>query len=851
MRGQCPPSSREKRCGTPSTSTSRSSPLVRGHGPVGPAEELEPALVRPEPPSDQLDRVPVDDDPVAVGGDLRDGELVGLPAVAQLVGARKCAARSRTASASERVEAGAVIGRVPVGQLDRCLEQRQIGVARVNASRHSGTAARASRCRHHRRVARDGRAAGAESPGSSVPPSTTATVSASARRSRASASPRSLPQAVSVTISRVELGRDCRSPSTTPVSTRRPGPVGSRRWTSRPGAGAKSSGRVLGAEARLDGVPDRRRRVALEPPARGDVQLELDQVEAGDRLAHRMAELRRHFREIEATRFGLVEELDRPCAAVSGVPRQPLRRVHDVSLLIGGEGRTRGFGEDRLPPPLTGAIAYTERPHRAVAVGERSEPPVGAPRRGRSTPPPPGRGARRRSCASVASPPDRAPTNTSPSRSQRSLTSGRSATSGRLVHAASARASRSARSRPVGARIEAHGLVGVANEQRVALGLGVQGDQADRGGATLVQLAHGVNDAHRGFAAIDDGQAGELALEHRIPSGAGRRADLAVNPPRRSPPRAARRPRAIIGMRGLVRMLGSMNAALASSGSAASKSSRFTPQSASERGSSTSASSSSTRANSRSRRSSSVRAAETEDPPNLRILLGCDVGGVAGRRHELTRQRRVVAQHVGQEDRVRAAVRDPERAPRPACASAWLSPTNAFENASPAIVAALCHRGARLEVGTRRGRHAAAPSKIRLAACTQNASVNGEAKIDTAASSAWVSASMPVSAVICCGIVSVSVRVDDRHVGHERVVDQRDLALSDGDHGGRRDLRAGAGRRRDRDQPAPCARSAGSCAMRLRASRNGSESSRTLSCGLSWNRRIALAASIPSRRRSR
>ena len=38
----------------------------------------------------------------------------------------------------------------------------------------------------------------------------------------------------------------------------------------------------------------------------------------------------------------------------------------------------------------------------------------------------------------------------------------------------------------------------------------------------------------------------------------------------------------------------------------------------------------------------------------------------------------------------------------------------------------------------------------------QNASVYGDAKIDTPASSAWVSASMPVSAVMCGGIVSVS-----------------------------------------------------------------------------------------------
>ena len=38
--------------------------------------------------------------------------------------------------------------------------------------------------------------------------------------------------------------------------------------------------------------------------------------------------------------------------------------------------------------------------------------------------------------------------------------------------------------------------------------------------------------------------------------------------------------------------------------------------------------------------------------------------------------------------------------------------------------------------------------------------------------------------------------------------------------------------------------SCGKSATRLRASRNGSDSSRMLSSGLSWNRRIAFAASI-------
>ena len=66
-------------------------------------------------------------------------------------------------------------------------------------------------------------------------------------------------------------------------------------------------------------------------------------------------------------------------------------------------------------------------------------------------------------------------------------------------------------------------------------------------------------------------------------------------------------------MRGFVRMLGSMNAARARSGSAASHSSRAMPSSAIDPGMPTVTSSSSTRVNSVSRRASSSR------PPTPRI----------------------------------------------------------------------------------------------------------------------------------------------------------------------------------------------------------------------------------------
>ena len=58
-------------------------------------------------------------------------------------------------------------------------------------------------------------------------------------------------------------------------------------------------------------------------------------------------------------------------------------------------------------------------------------------------------------------------------------------------------------------RAEAVALVGLAHEQRVALLVRVEGDDADRLVALLVELADGVDGAHRRLAAVDDGEARE------------------------------------------------------------------------------------------------------------------------------------------------------------------------------------------------------------------------------------------------------------------------------------------------------------------------------------------------------
>ena len=92
-----------------------------------------------------------------------------------------------------------------------------------------------------------------------------------------------------------------------------------------------------------------------------------------------------------------------------------------------------------------------------------------------------------------------------PRRSQSSATSGGAVAGPDPPHAASARAA-PAPLQACRARTAAHRLVGVADEQRVALGLGVQSDQVDGICPTVVELAHGVYDAHGRLTAARDRQ---------------------------------------------------------------------------------------------------------------------------------------------------------------------------------------------------------------------------------------------------------------------------------------------------------------------------------------------------------
>ena len=85
-----------------------------------------------------------------------------------------------------------------------------------------------------------------------------------------------------------------------------PSPAGNSSAASLPVEGRKAALRVLGIEPRLDGMAvdahvGLRERQRL---ARRDAELQLDQVEPGDRLGHRMLDLqpRVHLHEPEAVR---------------------------------------------------------------------------------------------------------------------------------------------------------------------------------------------------------------------------------------------------------------------------------------------------------------------------------------------------------------------------------------------------------------------------------------------------------------------------------------------------------------------------------------------------------------------
>ena len=154
------------------------------------------------------------------------------------------------------------------------------------------------------------------------------------------------------------------SPSATPVSTRMPGPKGNDNVSMRPGDGREAALRVLGVQPGLDGEALRRRRLAVEAAAGGDVQLQLHEVEPGRQLGHRVLDLQPgvHLEEREALLGRLVQELDGPGVDVAGERGQAHGRGAQVAVLLRGEHDALRLLDHLLVAPLHAAVADAARP---------------------------------------------------------------------------------------------------------------------------------------------------------------------------------------------------------------------------------------------------------------------------------------------------------------------------------------------------------------------------------------------------------------------------------------------------------------------------------------------------------
>ena len=141
----------------------------------------------------------------------------------------------------------------------------------------------------------------------------------------------------------------------------------------------------------------------------------------------------------------------------------------------------------------------------------------------------------------------------------------------------------------------------------------------------------------------------------------------------------------------------------------------------------------------------------------------------------------------------------PKRAPT-AWASAWLTPTNALAKARPAIVAplAICVRAARSSPSANARGSASRIMPDRLQAQRVGVRRREDRHVGLER----------VRQRVDAGVRGErrrhrdrQARLDDRLVRDQRVVDERDLRAADREHGGGRDLRAGAGGGGHGDQP--------------------------------------------------
>ena len=318
-----------------------------------------------------LDGAAVDVRAIAARGELGDDDPVGLSAVADLDRARDLRAGLGAAAAREGVEARALERGLAVGELDRGLQQGGVGAAvglHLAAHAEPVEPLDVDRSRLELRAVEDREDEGAVGRAVLDDHGALAQGALEARGGLLAGA------AVGDDLGhhRVEVGRDDVAGGDAAVDAH----AGAGREVEHldaAGRGREAHRGVLGVQARLDRVADGLGRLALERSARGDVQLQLDQVEAGHGLGDRVLDLqaRVDLHEGEALLVRLVEELDGARVAVARLQCEPDRRVLDLLLLLAREHDAGGLLDDLLMPALARAVAHARRPGRALPVGDQ------------------------------------------------------------------------------------------------------------------------------------------------------------------------------------------------------------------------------------------------------------------------------------------------------------------------------------------------------------------------------------------------------------------------------------------------------------------------------------------------
>ena len=296
--------------------------LAGDHRAVGDAADRDPALVPAQALDGDLDGAAVDVGAVAARRELGDDDPVGLAAVADLDGAAHLRGGLGAAAAGVGVEARALGGGLVVGELDRGLQQRGVGV--VRGLHLAGDAEPVE--------PRDVDLAGLELRALEDREQERAVGGAVLDDHRALAQGALEPRgrllagaAVGDHLRdhRVEVGRDHVAGGDAAIDAH----AGAGRQIEHldaAGRGREAHRRILGVQARLDRVADGCGRLAFERATAGHVQLELDQIETGDGLGDGVLDLqaRVDLHEGEALLGRLVEELDGAGVAVAGLERQ-------------------------------------------------------------------------------------------------------------------------------------------------------------------------------------------------------------------------------------------------------------------------------------------------------------------------------------------------------------------------------------------------------------------------------------------------------------------------------------------------------------------------------------------------